>query len=1275
MFPFMKAALFLTFSIVINSALSIAQSAAKLEWVKGLENIQPFGGYVRIVHMALDPSGNQVIVGIFTEQCDFDPGPARKTLQSKGNFDIFIAKYTPNGVMLFAKSMGDAEANEIRGLDIDAAGNIYLTGDIRYAYDFDPGPGTFYPEVGGNRTMFFAKYDNHGNFIYVKTVFGNGKSPGGTCIEVSSENGNIWVVGETDAGVDFDPGPQVFLSTERGMYIARYNLDGEFLFVRIVRKQSDLGLGNGARAVKAVLSQQAGNEYLYIAGYFSGNVDWYPGAANDYIRGSILNSEDIFMAKYTSAGELWYVTTVGGSGREILTDFSLDNSNNMLIAGSFAGTCDVDPSEAVVNLSTPANFIENFVAKYASNGSYMFAYQFNKPYPSNSNPVFIKSDAADNIYVIRRFDGTTDFDFGPGIANFTSNATDCALSKYGPGGNHLFTTTTQGQANSYAYANSALVTPTGKVLVGGEFSRNVDFDPGAGSLLFSTAINGFGNNAWLAQYDAGTGALVSAVQNGEQFSRYTQHDLGNVVKTDAAGNIYIAGEFKDSIDADPGPGRFILHNSAPGWSNVFFAKYSSSGELIMAKRIEGSHNVYVSDMEISQSGEIYLAGFFQNITDFDPNETSFVVGATPSGSSTYSDGYFAKFSAAGDLVFVKPIRGTGTEIVRNLVTTSTNIFITVSASATMDLDPGDAGAANVASGTYLARYSPEGNYQSSVASNENLTRSTNGDLFTFSSAQTTGNISCYWPNGGLKCNIPTNFGNITGLAFDAQSNIYIAGSFEGTFDFDPTEGVYNMTTYNSVYFSSNTYIVSLNGSGQFRWAKSFDAIGFSQNAPQKIAFDGQGNLLIVGTFGHQNTTSSVDFDPGTAVYTMKAEGGNDSYMAGLNTNGDFLFAQRFAGPVTIFPQSMYAHGTNIYLCGQAPQFADLDPGPATGSFYASNGYDVFFAKYSTCALTLPSSNTGIRQDVAEGKWFTDGNCGLLAAVVPAGNAPVNGVVNAQAFVSNSPLVTGDHFLAGRFYSLTPENNATTATGTITLYVTQSEFNSLNENNSTNRLPNSPTDFGGKSNIRIIKYSGTSNNGSGLPGSYSGKRETIDPADSAIIWNAQAGRWEITFPTTGFSGFFIGNDLALKNACPGGSVQLSSGITGTTYQWQVNSGNGFTNISNSEVYNGSNNAVLIINNMPHTISDYTFRCVVDGVSYSAAYKVNAANEWTGAADTQWDNAANWSCGDVPGSNSNVFIRAGKPRYPQVLQSVSIRSLQLAPEAQISVAPGAAVNILY
>ncbi len=66
-------------------------------------------------------------------------------------------------------------------------------------------------------------------------------------------------------------------------------------------------------------------------------------------------------------------------------------------------------------------------------------------------------------------------------------------------------------------------------------------------------------------------------------------------------------------------------------------------------------------------------------------------------------------------------------------------------------------------------------------------------------------------------------------------------------------------------------------------------------------------------------------------------------------------------------------------------------------------------------------------------------------------------------------------------------------------------------------------------------------------------------------------------------------------CPGGSATFSVVAAGTniTYQWQVNSGSGFVNVTDGVTYSGTTTDILTINNLNLSMNGYLVRVVVSG----------------------------------------------------------------------------------
>ncbi len=177
-------------------------------------------------------------------------------------------------------------------------------------------------------------------------------------------------------------------------------------------------------------------------------------------------------------------------------------------------------------------------------------------------------------------------------------------------------------------------------------------------------------------------------------------------------------------------------------------------------------------------------------------------------------------------------------------------------------------------------------------------------------------------------------------------------------------------------------------------------------------------------------------------------------------------------------------------------------------------------EFSLVPNALATANTSIT--TTQGPTTTYGNCGgLIAKLNQNGASPVTGLVNAKVWIEPTvPTQTGIPFVQ-RHYEITPAVATTTATGRVTLYFTQAEFDNFNADPaSTLDLPNGSTDVTGISNLRVIKYPGVSSNGTGLPSSYTSTPIGIDPVDADIIFNTSAARWEVSFDAVGFSGFFV-----------------------------------------------------------------------------------------------------------------------------------------------------------
>ena len=133
-----------------------------------------------------------------------------------------------------------------------------------------------------------------------------------------------------------------------------------------------------------------------------------------------------------------------------------------------------------------------------------------------------------------------------------------------------------------------------------------------------------------------------------------------------------------------------------------------------------------------------------------------------------------------------------------------------------------------------------------------------------------------------------------------------------------------------------------------------------------------------------------------------------------------------------------------------------------------------------------------------GTYYAASDCGLIDRVVPSGGTPLSGSITCKVTIDATVQSYSGSPYIQRHYDIEPAVNAASATGTITLYYTQTEFDNYNTARGIYpALPVSGGDATGIANLRITQYHGTGT----APGNYTGPALLIDPSDGNIIWNA------------------------------------------------------------------------------------------------------------------------------------------------------------------------------
>jgi hypothetical protein len=316
------------------------------------------------VGVAVDESGEVIVVGHYQGTVDFDPGAATFSLSSQGR-DVFALKVDTDGHFVWARSVGGSLTDEARSFAVDAEGSLYVTGNFQDVADFDPGPAVVNLTAAGNRDAFILKLDTSGQFVWARGVgsgtFASDEVPFGLAVD---PGGNVFTTGRFSDTVDFDPGPGEFplsaTSGTRDVFVLKLNTAGNFVWaVRLGGPQVDVGFGIAVD----------GRGSVYTIGEFGGTVDFDPGAGAFELTAA--SAPDIFVSKLYRNGDFgWALHFDAGAGLEansLGASVEIGNRRSVHLAGPFTGTTDFNPGPGVTNLTANggANHLDIFVAKLA----------------------------------------------------------------------------------------------------------------------------------------------------------------------------------------------------------------------------------------------------------------------------------------------------------------------------------------------------------------------------------------------------------------------------------------------------------------------------------------------------------------------------------------------------------------------------------------------------------------------------------------------------------------------------------------------------------------------------------------------------------------------------------------------------------------------------------------------------------------------------------------------------------------------------------------------
>jgi len=275
----------------------------------------------------LDKAGNIYFTGTEASGTSFPTTPSSPVSIQHSGSDIFLVKCDSNGFPKWTVSTGGDSDDEGFGCSLDDSGNIFVCGRTNskswtmLGNSFQTTLNSAAPN-SSNQSYdgFLMKYDPMGKMVWNTYFGGQGGDMAYSCS--SDHQGNVYMAGYSD-GANFP-----ILSADQdsatgpGMgFLSKFDGNGNLSWSTYVG-------GSGKQYIYSIQSTADSN--IIVTGTTTSNdLRKTSGAWQTTNKGG----EDIFLAKYTSAGSLNWMSYFGGTADEIGYHCSRDVQGNINITG------------------------------------------------------------------------------------------------------------------------------------------------------------------------------------------------------------------------------------------------------------------------------------------------------------------------------------------------------------------------------------------------------------------------------------------------------------------------------------------------------------------------------------------------------------------------------------------------------------------------------------------------------------------------------------------------------------------------------------------------------------------------------------------------------------------------------------------------------------------------------------------------------------------------------------------------------------------------------
>ncbi|WP_247235650.1 SBBP repeat-containing protein [Telluribacter sp. SYSU D00476] len=416
-----------------DHSLDPVQDEVATAWRAGGEAVNQGEG------VAVDGNGNLYVTGTFQGTATF----GTTTLTASGESDVFVAKYTGKGSLLWVKKAGGAGVDGGYSIAVDAGNSVYITGSFQGSATF----GTTTLTSLGDSDMFIAKYNSSGDVVWSKKVGETGEDTGyGITVD---NGGNIYVTG----GLTKVPSDNS--SSRPGtVYIAKLSGTGDVQWELKGEGTNEYNKGKG------IAVDGSGN--IYVTGQIVGTLTFGTTTL-------ATNNQEVFTLKLSSNGDVQWAQKSQGIFFATTNAIAIDGSGNVYVGGLFRNSIRFGS----LSIGAHPTSHDAFLVKYGPTGEVQWLKQVGAQYASvvDDDVNGIAVNESGNVYVTGKFGK---------LANMFSDKT---LTASGESDAYIVKMTSSGDVEwahkaggtGFDYGRGIAVTKQGAVYITGSFSSTGTF--------------------------------------------------------------------------------------------------------------------------------------------------------------------------------------------------------------------------------------------------------------------------------------------------------------------------------------------------------------------------------------------------------------------------------------------------------------------------------------------------------------------------------------------------------------------------------------------------------------------------------------------------------------------------------------------------------------------------------------------------------------------------------------------------------------------------------